>query len=219
MEGVAETSILVVAGHALVREGLRSVLRATPGLYVVAEADDLSRAFPIAAKFKPDVMLLAEAPDDAIQLAELSRLRRELPTTCVLCLANSPNGSRNDKGNDADKSWGDILCVPSSAGIGELCSVLGRALGGRCAGCLLKPNCVAPQIAVALSRRERQVAVSVARGMSSKQIAGALGIALRTVNTYRESLAKKIGASSGAVLTRFVLEAKLDTTELLGPPL
>ena len=66
-----------------------------------------------------------------------------------------------------------------------------------------------PQRAVALSRRERQVAVRVAEGMSTKQIAAALGIGTRTVNTYRESLARKLGASSAAVLTRFVLKSGL----------
>ena len=60
-----------------------------------------------------------------------------------------------------------------------------------------------------LSRRERQVAVRVAAGLTTKQIAGALGVSVRTVNTYRESLARKVGASSAAVLTRYVLEHRL----------
>jgi two-component system response regulator NreC len=60
-----------------------------------------------------------------------------------------------------------------------------------------------------LSRREREVAVRVAEGLSSKEIAAVLGIAVRTVNTYRESLARKLGASSPAVITRFVIESGL----------
>jgi DNA-binding NarL/FixJ family response regulator len=200
VEASQDTTILVVAGHALVREGLCSVLRATPGLSVIAQANDMQTALRIAARCKPDVLLLDEPPSDSADRLAMSRLRRDFPATCMLCLARS-----------SEQSLGGLLCVPSNAGVDELCSVLGSVLGGRCAGCLLKPKCVAPQIAVALSRRETQVAVCVARGMSSKQIAATLGIALRTVNTYRESLAKKVGASSGAVLTRFVLEAKLDT--------
>jgi hypothetical protein len=42
--------------------------------------------------------------------------------------------------------------------------------------------------------------------LSSKQIAGNLGLGLRTVHTYRESLARKLGSSSAAVVTRFVIE-------------
>jgi DNA-binding CsgD family transcriptional regulator len=51
--------------------------------------------------------------------------------------------------------------------------------------------------------------VRVAEGLSSKEIAAVLGIAVRTVNTYRESLARKLGASSPAVITRFVIESGL----------
>lgn len=202
---VKETTILVVASHALVREGLQSVLRETPGFSVIGDARDVRAALSIAATCKPDVVLLDQPPRGGPERSAISKLRTELPATCLLCLAN-----------DGGKSLGDVVCIPPTAGVDELCSVLGSAMGGRCTGCVLKPRCVAPQIAVALSRRERQVAVYVARGLSSKQIAATLGIALRTVNTYRESLAKKLGASSAAVVTRFVLEAKLDA---LGPPL
>lgn len=198
-----ETTIVVVAAHALVREGLCALLRDTPGLAVVGEASDIDAATSLAVERSPDVILLDEPPTESIEVDAIAKLRRERPQACLLCLSR-----------DSDVASGDLLCVPASAGVGELCSVLGVALGGRCAGCSLKSTCVAPRIAVALSRRETQVAVCVARGMPSKQIAATLGIALRTVNTYRESLARKLGASSAAVVTRFVLEAKLDTVGL-----
>lgn len=67
-----------------------------------------------------------------------------------------------------------------------------------------------------LSRRERQVAVRVAQGLMSKEIAADLGISLRTVHTYREALARKLGTSSAAVVTRFVLRTGL--TDLVPPP-
>jgi DNA-binding CsgD family transcriptional regulator len=94
--------------------------------------------------------------------------------------------------------------------VAEFCSVLGNLLGERCAACVLRGHCPAARAAVALSRREKQVAVLVAAGLASKQIAVRLGIGLRTVNTYRESLARKLGASSPAVLTRYVLEHGLE---------
>ena len=198
-----ETTIVVVAAHALVREGLCAILRDTPGLAVIGEAGHIDAAASLAVERSPDVILLDEPPAGSIERDAVARLRRERPQACVLCLSR-----------DSAVAPGDLLFVPASAGVGELCSVLGVALGGRCADCSLKSTCVAPRIAVALSPRERQVAVCVARGMPSKQIAATLGIALRTVNTYRESLARKLGASSAAVITRFVLEAKLDTVGL-----
>jgi two-component system, NarL family, nitrate/nitrite response regulator NarL len=195
----AATTIFVVAAHALVREGLRSVLHATPGLSVIAEAPDLGAAVEVVERVRPEVVLLDEAPRDERSREVVAEMRRMASPPSVLCLSRQANGNIEE-----------VLCVPSDAGVGGLCSVLDSVLGGRCAACRLRPGCVAPRIAVALSPREKQVAVCVARGMSSKQIAGLLGIGLRTVNTYRESLARKIGSSSAAVLTRFVLEAKLD---------
>jgi DNA-binding CsgD family transcriptional regulator len=57
-----------------------------------------------------------------------------------------------------------------------------------------------------LSPRERQILAMIAAGKRSKDIAEELGIALRTVNTHRENLAKKLGTSTPAGFTRFAIE-------------
>ena len=192
---VEETSILLVAEHALVRAGLRAVLGATPGLSVVAEAPALGEAASLAGRHRPDVVLLQEPPVGAEGEAAIAALLAAVPGACVLYLGD-------DRAADAPA----LPCLPRDAGVTELCTTIGTLLGGRCAACLLRARCPVPRMAVALSRRERQVAVHVAAGLTSKQIAAALGVSLRTVNTYRESLARKLGASSPAVLTRYVLE-------------
>ena len=190
-----ETTLVVVAAHALVRAGLRGLLSDTPGLSVIGEASTPDAALAIAQRLRPDVVLFDDL-DGVSATGVCSVIRRVLPATCVLCLAGQARPPQ-------------ALCVPCTAGVVELCSMLGVALGDRCAGCRFRSQCPAPRVAVALSRRETQVAVCIADGMSSKQIAAALGIALRTVNTYRESLARKLGASSAAVVTRYVLEHQL----------
>jgi DNA-binding NarL/FixJ family response regulator len=181
---------LVVASHALVRAGVSALVAEQPGLRVVADAADLESAVHVAERVHPDVVLHAGAAD----AAAIATLRRALPRCCIMCL--------DERGELAEAG---ALCVRADADLGELCSMLGTALGGRCGGCAFRDRCPAPEN-VALSRREKQVALHVAHGKSSKQIAAALGIGLRTVNTYRESLARKLGASSAAVLTRYVLE-------------
>ena len=186
------TSIVIVARHALVRAGLRTVLCENPGLRVVGEARDIRDARPVAFEHSADVVLLNEL----VSPTDVALLRSELPSVCIVTL-------------DETGSARDVRCVPADGGVVELCSVLGAALGGRCAGCAFPAHCPARAVAVALSPRETQVAVYVSRGLSSKQIAGTLGISLRTVHTYRESLARKLGASSAAVLTRYVLEHQL----------
>jgi len=61
-----------------------------------------------------------------------------------------------------------------------------------------------------LSARERQVVSRVAAGMTSKEIAIELGITLRTVHAHRENLARKLGTSSVAAMTRYALEHSIE---------
>lgn len=62
----------------------------------------------------------------------------------------------------------------------------------------------------AITPRERQVLARVAQGKTSKEIAAELAISLSTVNSHRENLARKLGTSSVAGLTRFAIENGID---------
>lgn len=183
------------------RAGLRTLIGTTSGFSEVAEAPDVESAVPIAAELNPDVVLLdgPRSDDDA----SLPRLRAAAPRACVLCLTA-------DRALSADR----VRCIPPDADVGAFCSTVASLLGERCDVCQLRTICPVPREAVALSPRERQVAIHVAAGLASKQIAALLGIGLRTVNTYRESLRRKLGASSAAALTRYVLEHGLEKPQL-----
>lgn len=204
-------SVLLVEEHALRLAAMRALLSATPGLTVIAEARELAEARRLARRHRPDVVLV-----DGRMLArgdadDLPALRLAVPGGCVLVLTDDevvgPAGF--------DEAHG---CLARDAGVDDLCATVASVLGARCANCVLRTHCPLPRIAVALSRRERQVAVRVAGGLTSKAIAGDLGISLRTVHTYRESLARKLGASSPAVVTRFVLETGLTDAASGSPP-
>lgn len=194
-----EASVLVVAEHALVRGALCALLNQAPGLAVVAASRDLREAIDVAAALHPDVVLMASRPEAQADAVLLEALDRTAPDACVLCLAGEAAGE-----------FPGVIWLPRDTGVAEFTARLGSVLPRHCATCLLAPQCPARRVAVALSPREWQVAVRVARGMSTKQIAAALGIRPRTVSTYRESLARKLGASSAAVVTRYVLQHGLD---------
>lgn len=66
-----------------------------------------------------------------------------------------------------------------------------------------------------LTQREVQVVCLIAAGRTSREIGEELGIRLRTVNTYREHLKAKLGISSVAQLTRYVIEHRIE--EQLAP--
>lgn len=196
------TTVLLVEEHALVLAGLRALISATDGLEVIAEARTLAEAGELARRCRPDVVLVDGRVRAFAARVDLDDMRRAAPDACLLVLADDalartgpPRGANG--------------CVAPNANVEELYATITSLLGTRCAGCRLRPSCPVPALAASLSRRERQVAVLVAEGKQSKQIACALGIGLRTVNTYRESLARKLGASSAAVITRFVLKTGL----------
>jgi RNA polymerase sigma factor (sigma-70 family) len=64
-----------------------------------------------------------------------------------------------------------------------------------------------------LSPREREVLLHISEGASNKEIASALGISVRTIETHRDSLMKKLGIHSVAGLTRFALRCGLVSDE------
>lgn len=178
------------------------------GLEVVAESSDIAGALGFArvhaSEYVPDALLVSASVWAVTDEESASTFRRELPHTCVLVIGGD--------GSDGVELGGGCCWLPRDAGIREFCAAVSSMLGGRCADCGFQRNCEARRAVAALSPRERQVAVRVAAGLTSKQIASMLGVAIRTVNTYRESLARKIGASSAAVLTRYVIESGLRDT-------
>lgn len=198
---IAEASVLVVESHALVLAALRTLISATPGMSVVGAAQELAEATELARRHRPDVVLI----DHAVlrDEAELRALRREAPDACMVVLTD-------DAGGDGTADPGIAACrLANECGLRELCATVASTLGTRCGSCLLRPGCQVSRATTALTRRESDVAIQVANGLSTKQIAAKLGIGMRTVNTHRERLARKLGASSAAVVTRFVLEAGL----------
>lgn len=195
-------SVLLVEAHALRLAALRALLSGTPGLSVTAEARDLSTARSLVLSHRPDVVLVDGRMFAAADSEEVSALRRAAPESCVLVLTDDTSArlSGNEQANG---------CLSRDADLAELCATVISVLGARCSNCALRSHCLIPQLTVGLSRRERQVAIRVANGFTSKEVAADLGISPRTVNTYRENLARKLGASSAAVVTRFVLRTGL----------
>ncbi len=66
---------------------------------------------------------------------------------------------------------------------------------------------------LAITTRERQILALIAAGKRSKDIAAELGITLRTVNTHRENLAKKLGTSTLAGFIRFAIDHGITNPE------
>jgi DNA-binding NarL/FixJ family response regulator len=211
--------VLVVDDHSVVREGLRRVLEEGSGgdLRVVAEAANGAEAVERAVREKPDVVLLdltMPGPGGS-GLAVVRTLRDRAPEARVLIL--SVHDDREYVLESVRAGAHGYLRKDSSP------AEIRQAIHAVCAGDSFFSPPVARHLAAAvqggtqrpagsldaLTARERDVLVGVASGRTNRETAAALGISVRTVETHRDSLMRKLGIHTVAELTRFALEHRL----------
>ena len=212
----APIRVLVADDHAMVREGIRSVLE-REGFQVVGEATTGTEVLPLAEAQQPDVAVLDISMPGETGLQAAARLRHALPHIRVLILSMYDNTEYVLESVRAG-AHGYLL---KDGAAQELASAIRTVLGGEA---YFSPA-VAARLSEAvrgdiareqrnsnldlLTGREREVLAGIARGLTNKEIAGELGISHRTVETHRESLMKKLGIRTVAGLTKFALETKL----------
>ncbi len=207
--------VLVADDHALVREGIRHVLDAEPGIDVVAEAANGREAVELALVHRPDVVVLDITMPEETGLKAAARLLALLPDTRVLLLSMHDQAEYVREGMRIG-THGYIL--KDSAGEELRAAIRAVHAGGtffspavvkRLTSALTVEAPAATALLAALTPRERDVLDGVARGLTNKAIASDLGISRRTVEAHRESLMRKLEIHNVAGLTRFALEVGL----------
>jgi DNA-binding NarL/FixJ family response regulator len=210
--------VLVADDHALVREGIRHVLDAEPGIEVVAEASNGRKAVDLAVLHQPDVVVLDITMPEETGLRTAARLRELLPSARVLLLSMHDHVEYVREGMRIG-THGYIL--KDSAGEELRAAIRAVYAGGtffspavvrRLSANEGAPSTTPGSLLELLTPRERDVLGGVARGLTNKAIAAELGISRRTVEAHRESLMRKVDIHSVAGLTRFALEAGIGTT-------
>ena len=212
--------VLVCDDHAVVREGIRHVLEAEPGVTVVAEAGNAAQALALAAEHRPDVIVLDVSMPGESGLRAAPRLREAVPEARILIMSMHDNAEYVREGVRAGASGyllkdsaaaelrmavravhagGSYFSTPAAQGL----TGTGTATEGRDGPD--GPEGALPPLDV-LTARERDVLEGIARGLTNKEIAAELGISHRTVETHRESLMRKLGIRTVAGLTRYVLD-------------
>jgi DNA-binding NarL/FixJ family response regulator len=213
----ARIRVLVADDHAVVREGIRTLLESTPGFEVVGEAGSGDEALAIIGRTDPDVAILDITMPGLSGIDVIARLRATGARTGVLILSmhDHPEYVLGAVRAGAD---GYLL---KSAGPAEIRdAVRAVAAGHEAFGpriTQLLGSAIRDEAARSASRgrldlltpRELEVLSRVAAGRTSREIGEDLGISHRTVETHRESLMKKLGIRTVAGLTRFALEAGL----------
>lgn len=202
------TRVVVVDDHPFFREGLVGWLNSQPDLICCGEAATIQQGHDVIAATNPDLVLLdlQFAKGDGLDL--------------LVALASWPNRpkviviSRKDEDVYAARAIraGARGYVMKEEAPETLLAAIRTVLGG---GIFVGSNVVATMaenlfhptgdgegLLAGLSNRELEVFERLGRGLSSKAVASELGLSVKTVDTYRESLKKKLNIPDGLALIR-----------------
>jgi DNA-binding NarL/FixJ family response regulator len=213
---MSKISILIVDDHAMVRKGLRMTLESQPDFVVVGEAGTVHDALDVAAQTRPTVITLDLTMPGPSGVASVERLRNAVPGAriVVVTMHDDPAYVRSAI------AMGAAGYVNKSAADTELISAIRAVSRGRVfidvgdAATLESilspaPPSVGKTPLDSLSDREREVLGQVARGYTNQQIADEIGLSVKTVESYRARLMKKLGLKERADLVRLALEMGL----------
>jgi two-component system response regulator NreC len=204
--------ILIAYDHAVVRSGLRALLQADTGLEVVGEAEDGDETLRLVAELHPDTVLLdiTMPPDDGIQTAR--RLKEKHPELIVLFLTMHEDESLLHEALRAGAAGyvikraeeAEILQAIHAASRGDIYvhPAMTRAL-------LHQPVTTEHRRGAPVSeltRREIDVLRLLAKGNTNRQMAGLLGLSMRTVENHRANLMGKLGLVSRVELVNYAEE-------------
>lgn len=196
--------ILLVDDHPLVRDGLRARLEAVPHFRVVAEADGAEDALRQAGEHTIDLVLMDINMRGVSGIDATARFRQQFPGIAVLILSMHDKveyvsqamqaGARGYVLKDAPGK--DIVLAIETVMAGGI--YYSAALARQLARPLVQDN--------QLSVREQEVLQQLAGGQSNKQIARALDLSVRTVETHRLNIKRKLGIEGQAELIRYAVQ-------------
>ena len=209
-----ELRILIADDHALIRRGVRDLLSTRRGWTVVGDASNGLEAVQMAASLRPDVAILDFSMPELNGSQAAAAIVKGAPGTAVLLLTMHDcdeithqilsSGARGlVLKSDADRTLlGAVEAVAQNRSFfTERASkmILGGFLSRKVLGSAGKSG--QPR----LTEREREIVRLLADGMTSNEVAAQLHISIRTVESHRNNISRKLGFSSIADLVRYAV--------------
>jgi two-component system response regulator NreC len=207
--------VMLVDDHAIVREGLRIILRAAPDITVVGEAENGEAALALAQRVMPSLIILDLDMPAGDGESTLRRLLKALPTVRVLILTMFAEEDRLVPLLES----GAHGYLPKEAASSDLVDAIRVVAAGevyvRPAAARLLATAFAPQRTThtargqfqTLSKREQTVLRMVAEGYSGVEIARELSISTKTVDAYKRRVEEKLGLQHRTHYVRFAIDA------------
>ena len=199
------TRVLIVDDHPMVTEGIQAILESYDDITVVGTLGNGQEAVDRANELAPDVILLDLNMPGLSGLNATEMILEERPQTRILLLSmhDSPEYISTALSHGAR---GYILKdVPTD----EIKTAIETVMAGGEYLCTGAKGSLKPKISdgrEALTSREQTILLELAQGQSNKDVAKTLNISVRTVETHRKNIKRKLGISSTAGLTRYAME-------------
>jgi DNA-binding NarL/FixJ family response regulator len=206
--------VLLADDHSIVREGLRRIVEESGDLEVVAEAADGREALKQVAELAPDVAVVDISMPGIDGLEVVSRLKDTHPGLPVLILTMHEEAQYIVRAIEA----GAMGYLTKQSAPEQLVTAIRRVYSGQRYITDDATEALALRIARgtrdktpldSLSMRELQVLRRLAMGHTNREIAQAYSLSIKTVDTYRARLLKKLDLRNNAELIRFALQNRL----------
>jgi len=202
--------VLLADDHALMREGLHALLSADPGISVIGGVHSGREAVRETERLNPDIVVMDIAMPDMNGIEAVRLIHAKRPATRVIMLSMHATSEHVYRAFDAGASGYLLKEAAGEEVIAALRTVHAgrRYLSSGLADFMADPDAFrhARSPVESLSPRERQVLQLVVEGKTSNEIAGMVHLSVKSVETYRGRLMKKLGVTDVPALVKFALE-------------
>jgi len=204
------TRVYIVDDHAVVVEGIYSLLQKEKDIEMAGYASNAASCLQYFTNHTVDIILMdISLPDmNGVDLCKL--IKKNYPGIMVLALSTFNQGTYIRKMMESGAS-GYLL---KNAGRQEIVEAIKAVMKGKTylsadAGMALKPGVEQQNTLPMLTKREKEVLLNIAEGLTNVQIAEKLFISVDTVDTHRKNLHAKLNVKNTAMLIRFAVENNL----------
>ena len=218
MKGSTPLRILIADDHDVMRQGTRSVVEQQPGWEVCGVASNGREAVAQATELKPDIVIMDMTMPELNGLDAAVQIKRHEPRTEILMFTAHESDDLIRDAFEAGvksfilKSEAHQLLVEAIESLAlhkpfftdKVSEILFSKMLERAEG-----HGDATASGERLTLREREIVQLIAEGKSNKQVAEALGISIRTAETHRASVLRKLKLDSVASLVRYAIRNKI----------
>jgi DNA-binding NarL/FixJ family response regulator len=207
--------ILVADDHELVRRGLCQTLRARPDWTVCGEAANGREAVALAEQCVPDIVIMDLTMPGLNGLEAARQIRRTLPETEILILTMHESEQlmhavvRSGARGFVLKSDAGHVLLDAVDALGRHATYFTARLAEGLAGAFAESAAQGIGAPDALTPREREIVQLIAEGASTKDVAAALGISVKTVETHRTNLMRKLDIHSVSEIVRYAIRNRM----------